>query len=203
MNFLPREIHLIIIQHLPIPDVRKIIRCNRLFNSFKDKIQQYQDEFIEMINDTKYLGEKIITLNNFEKYTLECAYYGYANMILPNYIRPDNKILYNYPRLYFNSAKRKFKKLIKILFHCNKSCKINICSGAAFGGHLNLLKWARENGCDWDSLTCTAAACNGHMDILKWARENGCDWNSDACAYAALNGHLEVLKWAREHGLLQ
>jgi hypothetical protein len=38
------------------------------------------------------------------------------------------------------------------------------------------------------------------LEVLKWARENGCEWNADVCANAALNGHLEVLKWARENG---
>ena len=47
---------------------------------------------------------------------------------------------------------------------------------------------------------CANAALNGHLEMLKWARENGCDWNSDTCANAAINGHLEVLKWARENG---
>ena len=52
-------------------------------------------------------------------------------------------------------------------------------------GHLEVLKWARENGCDWDSNTCSYAAENGHLEVLKWARENGCEWDSDTCAYAA------------------
>ena len=27
---------------------------------------------------------------------------------------------------------------------------------------------------DWDSCTCSNAARNGHLDVLKWAQENGC-----------------------------
>jgi len=41
------------------------------------------------------------------------------------------------------------------------------------GGHLETLKWARTNGCDWDWRTCEYAAQNGQVDILKWARTNG------------------------------
>ena len=44
------------------------------------------------------------------------------------------------------------------------------------------------------------AALNGHLEVLKWARENGCPWDSFTCSYAALNGHLEVLRWAKENG---
>ena len=44
---------------------------------------------------------------------------------------------------------------------------------------------------------------NGHLEELKWARENDrCRVGQDdvcktTCAYAARGGHLEVLKWAR------
>jgi hypothetical protein len=65
-----------------------------------------------------------------------------------------------------------------------------------------VLKWARENGCDWDSGTCSGAAENGHLEVLKWARENGCDWEEWTCSNAAENGHLEVLKWARQNGIV-
>ena len=47
----------------------------------------------------------------------------------------------------------------------------------ASGGHLDILKWLRENGCPWNGYTCAYAAMNGHLEVLKWARENGCPWN--------------------------
>jgi hypothetical protein len=78
--------------------------------------------------------------------------------------------------------------------------KEEFCKEVASLGHLEVLKWARENGCEWDSGTCAYAAQGGHLEVLKWARENGCDWDSNTCTYAAEGGHLEVLKWAREHG---
>ena len=28
--------------------------------------------------------------------------------------------------------------------------------------------------CDWDAGTCVEAARNGHLDVLEWARANGC-----------------------------
>src|SRR5271169_1240038 len=72
------------------------------------------------------------------------------------------------------------------------------CAGAALNGHLEVLKWAHQNGCEWNSLTCSRAALNGHLEVLKWARQNGCQWDGLTCAKAASNGHLEVLKWARQ-----
>ena len=40
----------------------------------------------------------------------------------------------------------------------------------------------------------------GHLEVLKWARENGAPWDEWICAHAAEGGHFEVLKWARENG---
>jgi len=45
---------------------------------------------------------------------------------------------------------------------------------AAEGGHLEVLKWARENGCPWDRRTTECANAGGHSDVLEWAKENGC-----------------------------
>jgi len=36
------------------------------------------------------------------------------------------------------------------------------------------------------------AARNGHLDVLKWARDNGCPCNKSTCSETARNGHLEV-----------
>ena len=80
------------------------------------------------------------------------------------------------------------------------SRKKYLCEDAARGGHLEVLKWARENGCPWDERMCTYAAEGGHLEVLKWARENGCPWDEKMCWDAAYGGHLEVLKWARANG---
>ena len=58
-----------------------------------------------------------------------------------------------------------------------KQCSEEVCAGAAAGGYLEVLKWARENDCPWDKETCKWAAENGHLEILKWAREQGCPWS--------------------------
>jgi len=48
-------------------------------------------------------------------------------------------------------------------------------------GHLEVLKWAKENYCPWNRDTCLHAASNGHLEVLKWARENGCPWSEGTC----------------------
>ena len=67
-------------------------------------------------------------------------------------------------------------------------------------GHLEVLQWARTNGCEWDQGTCAGAAYNGHLEVLQWARANGCEWDWQTCINAAYGGHLEVLQWARSNG---
>ena len=37
----------------------------------------------------------------------------------------------------------------------------------AEGGHLEMLQWARANGCEWDAETCANAAGGGHLKVLR------------------------------------
>jgi len=73
----------------------------------------------------------------------------------------------------------------------------DICRNASSQGSLEVIQWARANGCPWDAWTCAYAAKNGHLEVLQWATANGCPWDAWTCAYAAENGHLGVLQWAR------
>ena len=45
---------------------------------------------------------------------------------------------------------------------------------AARHGHLDVLQWARANGCDWDAETWEAAVEGGDPAILQWLHDNGC-----------------------------
>ena len=49
-----------------------------------------------------------------------------------------------------------------------------MCSLAAKGGQLEVLQWARANGCPWDEETCAFATIGGHLEVLQLARVNGC-----------------------------
>jgi len=75
-----------------------------------------------------------------------------------------------------------------------------LCLWATMGGYLEMLQWARAQGCPWDEWTCIQAAKRGHLEVLQWARGAGCPWHQSACVFAALLGRLEVLRWAREQG---
>jgi len=52
-------------------------------------------------------------------------------------------------------------------------------------GHLDVLRWAREQHHPWDEETCAAAARGGHLEVLQWARRRGCPWGEGTCADAA------------------
>jgi hypothetical protein len=73
------------------------------------------------------------------------------------------------------------------------------------GSH-NVLQFLHEIGCSWnvDVSTCAQAALFGHLNVLQWARANGCPWDENTCSEAASNGHLDVLHWNEQmvvHGI--
>jgi hypothetical protein len=114
-----------------------------------------------------------------------------ANIIVSNLDRLD------YTMLHFTS-----KELRKYIV--GKALKkYYICYSAVESGHLEVLKWTRENGCHWDKWAYTLAAKNGRLNVLKYLRKNGCPQDEWACAYAAKNGHLDVLKYLRKNGCPQ
>jgi len=81
-------------------------------------------------------------------------------------------------------------------------CPINefACARAALNGHLEILKYLREEvKAPWDLRTASWAALNGHLHILEYLVERKFDqYNLFACKYAAENGHLDCLKYLRE-----
>ena len=72
---------------------------------------------------------------------------------------------------------------------------------ARWSGHVELLQWARLEGCPMhDDMACMRAAGRGQLVVLQWLLANGSVWDSYTSLTAAAGGHLEVLQWAREHG---
>jgi hypothetical protein len=74
------------------------------------------------------------------------------------------------------------------------------CSNAAVNGHLECLKYLREEvKAPWGSRTASWAAFNGHLHILEYLVERKYDqYDTLACWEAAENGHLDCLKYLRE-----
>ena len=74
------------------------------------------------------------------------------------------------------------------------------CVFAAFNGHLECLKYLREEvKAPWGSQTAEWAALNGHLHILEYLVERKFNKdNGDACECAAENGQLDCLKYLHE-----
>ena len=81
-------------------------------------------------------------------------------------------------------------------------CPMNesACAFAAFNGHLEVLKYLREEAkAPWDAKTAAWAAENGHLHILEYLVERKYDkYNGDACQWAAKHGHFDCLKYLHE-----
>ncbi len=214
MDTLPQELILHIFDFITlITDKRQFLKTCVSYNKLtKHPMQTFEKKYyVKRLYKTKK--------NNVEKFTKELCRDRYFDMIPMSYINPNNKVIVKMlvkfnclPKLM--EAKNNGCDLQYICYHTGTYGHIEILkwareNGYEWGdcarnagsyGHLETLKWARENGCDWDSGVCTFAAKHGHLDILIWARENGCDWDSDVCRYAAEYGHLDILIWARENG---
>jgi hypothetical protein len=74
------------------------------------------------------------------------------------------------------------------------------CANAARYGHLEVLKYLREEAkAPWDRKTATEAAFNGHLHILEYLVERKFDeYNTYACEDAAKKGHFDCLKYLHE-----
>ena len=74
------------------------------------------------------------------------------------------------------------------------------CAYAALKGHLEVLKYLREEvKAPWNSYTANGAAQNGHLHILEYLVERKYDqFVEDACWCAAKYGHLDCLKYLHE-----
>jgi hypothetical protein len=85
-----------------------------------------------------------------------------------------------------------------------------VCTAAAAGGHLDLIKllvraaggaqnltmyYARRERKHYWPRPWLAAVRGGHLELLKWMHADGNIGDPTACAVAADGGHLEVLQW--------
>lgn len=114
----------------------------------------------------------------------------------------DNWFLFCFNRARRAAARAGQLRILKLI--CTPSTdlekKIYICREAARGGHIDVLRWAREEGSPWDATVCMEAARGGRLEVLRWLRSEGCPWDEYTCSEAARHGRLEILKWARENG---
>ena len=75
----------------------------------------------------------------------------------------------------------------------------NTIHAAARQGNLEMVKYCVANECPIDEWACTCAAENGHLEVLKYLREEvKAPWGWGTAAWAAQNGHLHILEYLVE-----
>ncbi|CCO17136.1 PREDICTED: similar to predicted protein [Bathycoccus prasinos] len=82
-----------------------------------------------------------------------------------------------------------------------KKCKWNegTINRAAEQGNLEMVKYCVANECPISTLTCAKAAGDGHLEVLKYLREEAkAPWGPETAAWAAKNGHLYILEYLVE-----
>lgn len=74
-----------------------------------------------------------------------------------------------------------------------------ILSGAAKGGHVQVLEWGLQhaNSLRWSCKVCAHAAYHGHLHVLQWLRRNECPWDGNVLYWALRGNHSHVLEWAQ------
>ena len=92
------------------------------------------------------------------------------------------------------------KNIIFAIMSCQNNYKCRNTRTAAWYGHIDCLKFAVSNGCEWHSDTTWAAVYNGHKDCLEFAVLNGCEWDQRTTYVAAWNGHKDCLEFAVSNG---
>lgn len=76
-----------------------------------------------------------------------------------------------------------------------------LCARAAARGDLEMLKWLRDYGCQWDSYTCMNSATKNSVNIVKWAILNGCPYDDVEIITSWVNARdVETVEWLLERG---
>ncbi|SHO33391.1 Pseudo ankyrin repeat-like [Cedratvirus A11] len=74
-----------------------------------------------------------------------------------------------------------------------------VCDFAAEYNKLDILKWARKTGPDWDAIVLYNSAEKGYLKVLEWALEDGYEMCTEVFYSAAEKGQLRILQWLVEN----
>ena len=165
-----------------------------------------------------YLVFQILSIyldkNNFIFYSLVCKEWNKIIKIIKkdsNYQTPYSvlisKSVLQYAEEYLNLKYCHIVKLaiiknndLKTIQYLNEKTNILNWYGSYNYANLDTMKWLKENGCEFDSVTFNNAASNGNLDNMKWLKENGCEICQNTFSSAASNGNLDNMEWLKENG---
>jgi hypothetical protein len=74
---------------------------------------------------------------------------------------------------------------------------------AALHGHAALCQYLHEQQCPCHPKAASEAAYGRHIDLLRWLVDNGCPLDEhEVCTAAADGGSIEVLQYLQQQGLM-
>jgi hypothetical protein len=176
-------------------------------------------EFQRLIHDTRYICKPSdgcihnsyydYFCNPLTKFTLELIYDGYNHLIPPRYIRPENRLLIYYGKMFYRIALTGNLDMIMLLLKPDNKENVNhVMAGAAKGGHLHILQWMLAVGYKFNVWAPSFAIKGNRTDIFDWLVENDCDYldvrdvdpnddhlHDDCLGAAAKMGNVKILKW--------
>ena len=63
----------------------------------------------------------------------------------------------------------------------------HVCQNADTGGHLEIIKWVRNNSYPWGKFTLAFSVEEDHFETFRWSVENGCPIDK--------SGDVKILKF--------
>jgi ankyrin repeat protein len=71
---------------------------------------------------------------------------------------------------------------------------------AVFYDSLEIIKYLFEHGCPWNEEVFPVAVYNKNIEIIKYLHKNGCPWNESTFINAVSSGILENVKYLHKNG---
>lgn len=85
---------------------------------------------------------------------------------------------------------------LKWMHTLNVKMDYQVINNAAANGHMDVLKWAWDEGgpAEFSNCALVNAAANGHEDVVWWLRGHLCPFHAQAMVNASKYGHLHIMK---------
>ncbi len=74
------------------------------------------------------------------------------------------------------------------MFEKGHKLKGKTFENAALKGDLEIMKYLKDNNCEYGISTFCCAAKNGNLKNMIWLKQNGCYFDDWTFEYAAING---------------
>jgi hypothetical protein len=135
--------------------------------------------FQAMIQKIKYLQRDdhySIFYHPLYKYTAELLYDGYTHLIPDRYITADNRILYQYPKIYKKLGQRNnIEFIMRLIDHGDVTNKIvdAFMYGAAEIGNIEILRLLKAKGFYFSEYLVAHASKGNQLETIKWLQQNG------------------------------